>query len=132
MLRNERNVRAGAKLRRIRQRLGLSVRDAERITHEMATERHNPFLALSRTWITDVETGRFVPGSFKMASLAEIYGMALHEIHRLYGLRPGDITNQQPAYRPRTTQLLMPPRQAAAPDRASAVDFSMSVEETNL
>ena len=72
MTRPERNVRAGKKLRRIRRRLDLSVRDVERISHENAVERHNPFLALSRTWIADVETGRFVPGSFKMASLADI------------------------------------------------------------
>jgi transcriptional regulator with XRE-family HTH domain len=128
-------VRAGAKLRRIRERLGLSVRDVERISHELAKERHNPFLALSRTWITDVETGRFVPGSFKMASLAEIYGMNLCDIHKLYGVPPdGDITKQHPAYRPATTQLLTPsvPSPEAAPAEGEELPDSMRIEETSL
>jgi transcriptional regulator with XRE-family HTH domain len=130
MTRSEKSVEAGAKLRRIRERLGLSARDVERISHEMAAERHNPFLAVSRTWITDVETGRFVPGSFKMASLAEIYGMDLYEVHKLYGVAPGDILKQQPAYRPPTTQLLMP----SAGDSAGAEDVSDGIraEETSL
>jgi len=72
MTRSEANVRAGAKLRGIRVRLGLSVRDVERLSIELAENRHHPYLAFSKTWITDIEKGRFVPGSFKMASLAEI------------------------------------------------------------
>jgi hypothetical protein len=111
------------------------VRDVERISHELATERHNPFLALSRTWITDVETGRFVPGSFKMVSLADIYGMYLREIHKLYGVPPdGDITKQHPAYRPPTTQLLTTRAQSpeAAPVEGEELPDSMRIEETNL
>jgi transcriptional regulator with XRE-family HTH domain len=134
MTRSERNLRAGAKLRRIRERMGLSARDVERISHNLARERHNPFLALSRTWITDVETGRFVPGSFKMASLAEIYGMDLYEIHKLYGLPPdGDITKQQPAYRPPKTQLLTPPPSSSERESAEdALPEGVRIEETNL
>jgi transcriptional regulator with XRE-family HTH domain len=134
MTRSERNLRAGAKLRRIRERLGLSVRNVERISHELARERHNPFLALSRTWIADVETGRFVPGSFKMASLAEIFGLDLYEIHRLYGVPPdGDITKQHPAYRPTTTQLLAPREQiGTVPAKEEKSLESMDIQETNL
>lgn len=134
MTRPERNVRAGKKLRRIRRRLDLSVRDVERISHENAVERHNPFLALSRTWIADVETGRFVPGSFKMASLADIYGMDLYQVHKLYGLPTDqDITQQHPAYRPPTTQLLTPPEElpAGAPGEGEEPS-AMGIEETNL
>ena len=133
MNRSERNVQAGARLRRIRERLGLSARDVERISHELAAERHNPFLAVSRTWITDVETGRFVPGSFKMATLAEIYGMDLYEIHKLYGVAPGDILKQHPAYRPPTTQLLRPSLAPPGSDSSGTEDGGdIPTEETNL
>jgi len=134
MTRSERNLRAGAKLRGIRERLGLSVRHVERISQEMAAERHNPFLALSRTWITDVENGRFVPGSFKMASLAEIYGMDLYDIHKLYRFAPGDITRQQPAYRPRTTQLFVPTSSVRAAESPEGEDPAKAIrtEQTNL
>jgi transcriptional regulator with XRE-family HTH domain len=132
MTRPELNVRAGSKLRRIRLRLGLSARDVERLSVELAQERHNPYLSFSRTWITDVETGRFVPGSFKMASLAEIYGMELEEIHKLYNISR-DITNERPAYRPPTTQLLTP-RKEPLEVEAAAEDLpaNMCIEETNL
>jgi len=132
MARPEGIVRAGAKLRRIRVRLGLSTRDVERLSMELAQQRHNPYLSFSRTWITDVETGRFVPGSFKMASLAEIYGMELEEIHKLYNISR-DITTERPAYRPPTTQLLTP-RQDPSENRAPAADLAteMRMEETNL
>jgi transcriptional regulator with XRE-family HTH domain len=128
-MRTEGIVGAGAKLRRIRVRLGLSARDVERLSMELAEERHNPYLAFSRTWITDVETGRFVPGSFKMASLAEIYGMDLDEIHKLYGVSR-DITKQRPAFRPPKTQLLTPGVQL--PEGARDLPDAMRIEETNI
>jgi transcriptional regulator with XRE-family HTH domain len=127
MTRPEAIVRAGAKLRRIRVRLGLSTRNVERLSMELAQERHNPYLSFSRTWITDVETGRFVPGSFKMASLAEIYGMDLAEIHKLYGVSR-DITKERPAFRPPKTHLLVPSEQLPEAN----LPTEMRAEETNL
>ena len=125
-------MRAGAKLRRIRERLGLSARDVERLSMELAVERHNPYLSFSRTWITDVETGRFVPGSFKMASLAELYGLDLAEIHELYGMSR-DITKERPAYRPPTTQLLRPKKESPENETTSDdLPSDLQIEETNL
>jgi len=129
MTRPERNVRAGAKLRKIRVRLGFSARDVERRSMELAEQRHNPFLSFSRTWITDVETGRFVPGSFKMASLAEIYGLELAEIHKLYNISL-DIADERPAYRPATTQLLTP--KVDPSEVKAALPADLRIEETNL
>jgi transcriptional regulator with XRE-family HTH domain len=129
MTRPEGIVRAGAKLRRIRVRLGLSARDVERLSMELAQERHNPYLSFSRTWITDVETGRFVPGSFKMASLADIYGMDLVEIHKLYGVSR-DITKERPAFRPPKTVLLVPGEQP--PEASGNFPAEMRMEDTNL
>ena len=129
MARIDRNVVAGAKLRKIRLRLGLSVRDVEHTSMELADQRHNPYLSFSRTWITDVETGRFVPGSFKMASLAEIYGMDLDDIHKLYNISR-DITNERPAYRPPTTQLLTPKSNPA--ESGVELPEDLRIEDTNL
>lgn len=132
MARAELIVRAGAKLRAIRVRLGLSVRHVERLSMDLARDRHNPYLSFSRTWITDVENGRFVPGSFKMASLSEIYGMDLAEVHKLYGLSR-DITQERPVFRPPKTHLLIPTKELTEGE-ASAEDSSaeMKIEETSL
>jgi transcriptional regulator with XRE-family HTH domain len=132
MTRLERNVQAGKKLRRIRERLGLSARDVEQLSMGLAERRHNPYLSFSRTWITDVETGRFVPGSFKMASLAELYGMDLDEIHKLYNVSR-DITQECPVYRPPKTHLLVPPEQPLEGGTAATdLPDEMRIEETNL
>ena len=115
-------------------RLGLSVRDVEKLSIELANNRHNPYLSFSRTWITDVENGRFVPGSFKMAGLAEIFGMPLVEIHKLYGVPPGgDITKERPVFRPPNTHLLAPAADSSEGETAPEdLPAEIRVEETNL
>src|SRR5260370_27996992 len=101
--------RAGARLRMIRLRLGLSLRQVERRSLRIVADRQNREFNLSRAWITDIEKGRFVPGSFKVVSLAEIYGLTIAEIHGFYGIQPGDITQERPMVPPPKTQLLPRP-----------------------
>ena len=98
--------RAGAKLRAIRVRLGLSLREAGRRSLKLVAERGNSEFALSRAWLTDIEKGRFVPGTFKISSLSAIYQLSIVEIHRLYGFEPGDIVKERPLFRPPKTHLL--------------------------
>src|SRR6266478_4340186 len=98
--------RAGAKLRAIRVRLGLSLREVGRLSLKLVAERGNSEFALSRAWLTDIEKGRFVPGTFKISSLSAIYQLSIVEIHRLYGFEPGDIVKERPLFRPPKTHLL--------------------------
>jgi transcriptional regulator with XRE-family HTH domain len=99
--------RAGAKLKAIRARLGLSLREVGRLSLKLVAERGNSEFGLSRAWLTDIEKGRFVPGTFKIASLSTIYQLSIAEIHRLYGFEPGDIVKQRPLFRPPKTHLLV-------------------------
>jgi transcriptional regulator with XRE-family HTH domain len=131
MSRPELFIRAGKKLQRIRVRLGLSVRDVERLSIELANKYANPFPSFSRSWITDVENGRFAPGSFKMVSLAELYGMDLSEVHKLYGLSR-DITRERPVFRPRNTQLLTPPMRKPEGEERAEEQSESEANETNL
>ena len=66
MTRQELAARAGAKLRKVRVRLGLSVREVERRSQKLAQERQSRDYFLSRAWITDIENGKFIPGLFKI------------------------------------------------------------------
>jgi transcriptional regulator with XRE-family HTH domain len=132
----ERDVlrRAGAKLKRIRERLGLSVREVARRSQLVIAERQNRDFSLSRAWITDVEKGRFVPGTFKIVSLGVIYQMTIAEIHALYGIQPGDITKERPLFRPPKTHLLTPAEEPLF-DRvrtAEDSDLTLQLENTNL
>src|SRR5262249_43357206 len=95
--------------KRKRMSLGLSLREVERRSLELVEQRQNPDYSLSKAWLTDVEKGRFIPGTFRPASLAEIYGMGIAEIQEVYCIGPGDITKSWPLYRPPKTHLLMLP-----------------------
>ena len=127
-------LRAGAKLKRTRVRLGLSVREVERRSLALAAERQNPDFSLSHAWINDVEKGRFVPGTFKIVSLTIIYRMTIAEIHALYGIKPADITKERPLFRPLKTHLLVPVDESIS-DHAELPpdsDVTLQLENTNL
>src|ERR1700737_747200 len=126
--------RAGAKLRKIRERLGLSVREVARRSMKLVAERQNRDFSLSRAWINDVEQGRFVPGTFKIVSLSLIYRMTIAEIHALFGIKPGDITKERPLFRPPKTHLLPLPEEAISESEGPTgdSDAALQLENTNL
>lgn len=97
---------AGARLRRIRMRLGLSIRDVEKSSLDIGEQYSNPEFCLSRGWITDIEMGRYVPGSFKMVTLAEIYGVTIDHIQRFYGIHHRDISEERPVFLPPRTHII--------------------------
>jgi transcriptional regulator with XRE-family HTH domain len=106
MDRSEVKAQAGAALRERRMRLGLSVRDVEERSRVLCAMRRSNRYNLSRAWTTDVENGRFVPGSVKMASLCAIYGMDIDEVQRLYGIDPSDVRKECPIAGPPKTHLI--------------------------
>jgi transcriptional regulator with XRE-family HTH domain len=126
--------RAGAKLKRIRERLGLSVREVERRSMKLVAERQSRDFVLSRTWITDVEKVRFAPGTFKIVSLSLIYQLTIAEVHAFFGIKPGDITKERTIFSPPKTHLLTPPGESltdsGVPPEASGATFQL--EDTNL
>jgi transcriptional regulator with XRE-family HTH domain len=124
--------RAGAKLKRIRVRLGLSVRDVERRSLLLVAERQNRDFSLSRAWITDIEKGRFAPGIFKTVSLSLIYQLTIAEIHALFGIQPGDITKERAIFLPPKTHLLTPPDESLADKATPSESSEETLENTNL
>lgn len=123
-------IGAGAKLKKIRLRLGLTIREVERRGLKLVADRQNRDFNISRAWLTDIENGRFVPGGFKMVSLGEIYGLPIAEIQRFYGMQPGDIINERPVFQPPKTQLLAPPDENVRP--GASAPTQKELESTNL
>ena len=121
---------AGARLKRIRVRLGLSLRAVEQRSTELAAERQNPDYGLSKAWIVDVEKGRFLPGSFKTATLAVIYQLEIAEIQKWYGIEPDQIAKQRPLFRPPKTHLLTPPEESV--ESAASPEAILELKKTNL
>jgi transcriptional regulator with XRE-family HTH domain len=106
MTRQELAARAGAKLRKIRLRMGFSIREVERRSQQLAQRRQSRDFFLSRGWIADIEDGKFIPGVFKMVSLSVLYGLSIEQVHGLFGIEAGVIAKERSLSRPPKTYLL--------------------------
>jgi transcriptional regulator with XRE-family HTH domain len=133
MTRPEILAEAGAKLKRVRLRLTFSLRDVEERSLQLARQRQNPDYSFSKAWITDVERGRFMPGTFKLAALAWIYGMGIADIQKLYGMDPSDIASDRPLFRlPKTHLLFLPEEVRGVVPASTHLPLGMRIEKTNL
>ena len=80
------NPDAGARLKEMRLRLGLSTRDVEERSQRIADDRHNREFYLSHAWVVDIEKGEFKPSIYKLYSLSAIYHVSYTEVLACFGL----------------------------------------------
>jgi len=85
------NLAAGQRLKALRKRLGLSTRDVQKKSEQIAIAKQNQEFYLSHAWLTDIEQGRFVPKLFKLYSISAIYNKSFDEIAGYFGLRMADL-----------------------------------------
>jgi len=102
----------------------------ERRSLKIVAAHENSEFNVSRGWLTDIEMGRFVPGSFKVVSLSEIYGLTIAQIHKFYGIQHGDIFGEWPVFRPPKTQLLTSPDESSRNQESSGA--KQQTEDENL
>src|SRR5436309_15067515 len=76
----------GLRLRQARERLGLTYRDVERASYELASRRGRPAFVRHISRIADIENHGVVPGLHKVYSLAAIYHLNPLELCRWYGV----------------------------------------------
>jgi transcriptional regulator with XRE-family HTH domain len=74
----------GLRLRQARERLGLTYRDVERASLELAARRGRPDFILHISRLADVENQGVVPGLHKLYTLAAIYRLNPQEIFGWY------------------------------------------------
>jgi transcriptional regulator with XRE-family HTH domain len=91
MDRNKPNLNAGQRFKAARERVGLSTRDVQRKSEQIAREKHNQEYYLSHAWLTDIEQGKFMPRLCKLYSLSAIYHTNFAEIASYFGVRIGDL-----------------------------------------
>lgn len=77
---------AGRRLRAVRERLRLSTYDVQRLSQAIARKRNDPDYYISRTWVSDIEAGKFRPKLYKLHSLSLIYQRDLDELLGFFGL----------------------------------------------
>ena len=76
-----------------RLRAKLSIREVERLSHEIASEQSNPDCCISHSWLVQVERGDYVPGTFKLYTLSRIYRLKPEEVLGFFGLGLHDSDN---------------------------------------
>jgi transcriptional regulator with XRE-family HTH domain len=70
----------GSSLRRVRERLGLTYRDVERASYEVAQRRGRPDFIIRLSRLADIENGGVTPSLYKLYSLCAIYHLDLLEV----------------------------------------------------
>jgi transcriptional regulator with XRE-family HTH domain len=74
----------GLRLRQVREHLGLTYRDVERSSYEIAAKRGRPEFILHISRLADIENRNVVPGLHKLYALAVVYHLNPVEIFRWY------------------------------------------------
>ncbi|HEX5226878.1 MAG TPA: hypothetical protein VFW44_04175 [Bryobacteraceae bacterium] len=76
----------GQKLRRVRERLNLRVRDVELASQKIADKYHNDDFAVLINRVSEIENRNLVPSIYKLYSLCAIYRLDLQEVLEWYGV----------------------------------------------
>src|SRR5579864_5863444 len=74
----------GLRLRQARERLGLTYRDVERASYELAARRGRPELILHISRLADIENRGVTPGLHKLYTMAVVYHLSLLAIFRWF------------------------------------------------
>lgn len=80
----EPGIQPGARLRRARERLGLTFRDVERASYELACQRGRPDFIVHLSRLADIENRDATPTIYKLYALAVIYHLDPGEVCEWY------------------------------------------------
>lgn len=134
MLSSTPHAEAGKRLKAERLRVRLSTREVAQFSQKIAKLKNNPEYSISHAWLTEVESGKFMPGIFRLRSLSLIYGVPFDEILEFYGVDVRDAGKDQlPLGLPRTC-LLGPTREETRQTILAPIELRAKVqlERTNL
>jgi transcriptional regulator with XRE-family HTH domain len=108
----------GGSLRQIRERLGLTYRDVERASYEVAQRRGRPDFIIRLSRLADIENGGVTPSLYKLYSLCAIYHLNLFEVCNWFDVPLTEYLRdavEQPAPKTHLLASLSEPQTPAAP-----------------
>lgn len=100
-----RTERAGQKLRRIRDRLGLTLRRVEEASLEIADAERNSEYVVSVARLNQIENDGSLPSIYKLYSISVIYNLRVEDIMGIYGINLGKMEEHRLATRQTATHL---------------------------
>lgn len=85
---------AGYELRRIRDQLGLTMRDVENASFLISQRRGSEEYLIPPSRLSDIETKGVVPSIYRFYSMAAIYHKPVGSLLRFYGVDPDEISTE--------------------------------------
>src|SRR5438477_1711403 len=82
---------AGEKLKRVRDRLNLTIRDVEEASRRIANRHKNDEFVVGLSRLSEIENKGVVPTLYRLYSLCSIYRLDLLEVLEWYGVELGEI-----------------------------------------
>jgi transcriptional regulator with XRE-family HTH domain len=132
-------VTGGQKLRVLREKLGLTMRDIETASERIARKRENEEYLVPISRLSDFETKGVIPSIYRLYSLAAIYRRDLREILLWYGvsleIQVSDLDNSAPRKShlsnalANMTTVHMPVRMDPSFDPRKTLNFGRMVEQ---
>jgi transcriptional regulator with XRE-family HTH domain len=107
----------GLSLRQVRERLGLTYRDVERCSYQIAAKRGRPEFILHISRLADIENRNVVPGLHKLYTLAVIYHLNPLELFRWYEVPVDEFFTDGAMFPAPLTHLAAPPASLRVPLR---------------
>lgn len=79
-------VRAGERLKNLRNQLGITTREVEEFSRKIAQDEGNEYFQISNAWLTQIENTDAIPSIHKLFSLSIIYRTGFNELLALFGV----------------------------------------------
>jgi transcriptional regulator with XRE-family HTH domain len=108
---------AGNRLRQARERLGLTFRDVEQASHELAARRSRPEFIIHISRLADIENHGVIPNLHRLFALCTIYHLDLFEALTWFDLPLGEMYRDGAEFPARQTHPAAPPMLMRIPVR---------------
>ncbi len=128
------NPESGKRLRAERERLGLSLRDVEALSHSIAERWQNFDYNIAHTSLADIENGKWPPTLHRLYTLSVIYGRDYYRLASMCGVPVGEVLKEHRKLALPRTYLIGPVPEAHKSTVSSAVELreKLRAERTNL
>lgn len=128
------HIRPGEYLKDLRTRLGITTREVEEFSRQIATDAENDEFYISNAWLTQLENKNSVPSIYKLFSLSVIYRITFHDLLAVFGVDLAASQRFQLALPLQNTHLasLEPPDPDMPITFPVRFDKSFSLEKTSL
>jgi len=122
---------AGIDLRKIRERLGLTMRDVESASMLIAQNHGSEEYLIPPSRLSDIETKGVIPSVFRFYSLAAIYRTPVRILLQLYGIDLDGINSEWTSSQPAHTHIVTIDNERSTIDVPIKMDPGFDLNETS-